>query len=62
MNIRKIIREEIDDDFGWIKEIPAFLPGKGFNEDTICYSEAEDCTVKILEDRIIFSFLSSYGT
>lgn len=55
MNIRKIIREEIDDDFGWIKEIPAFLPGKGFDEDMICYSEAEDCTVKILEDRIIFS-------
>lgn len=55
MNIRKIIREEIDDDFGWIKEIPAFLPGKGFDDDMICYSEAEDCTVKILEDRIIFS-------
>ena len=55
MNIRKIIREEIDDDFGWIKEIPAFLPGKGFSDDMICYSEDEDCTVKILEDRIIFS-------
>ena len=55
MNIRKIIREEIDDDFGWIKEIPAFLPGKGFDDDMICYSEDEDCTVKILEDRIIFS-------
>lgn len=55
MNIRKIIREEIDDDFGWIKEIPAFLPGKGFDDDMVCYSEAEDCTVKILEDRIIFS-------
>ena len=39
MNIRKIIREEIDDDFGWIKEIPAFLPGKGFSDDMICYSE-----------------------
>ena len=54
MNLRKIIREEMEDDFGWIRDIPAFLPGKDF-DNNVCIDEADDCEVTIQDDKIVFN-------
>jgi hypothetical protein len=53
MNIRKIIREEIEDDFGWAKEVNPFQPGKFFDEDDICFDDGT-CEVNINNNEIKF--------
>ena len=54
MKIRKIIREEIEDDFGWAKDIPPLAGGGLFPENEICFDEGDDCMVNINKDSIIF--------
>jgi len=53
MNIRKIIREEIEDDFGWVRNVNPFYPGKFFNEDDVCFDDGT-CPINIDEDGIHF--------
>jgi len=57
MNIKKIIREEIevDPDFKWIDDIPSFIPGKYFEEEDICFDTyGDDCKVNISDDETVF--------
>lgn len=57
MNIRKIIREEIEglSDFDWISGTPDFEPGKYFDDDDMCYNtNGSECKVNINGDEIIF--------
>ena len=54
MNIRKIIREEIEDDFGWVKDIPPFKGGESIPENEICFDEGDVCKVNINKDNITF--------
>lgn len=67
MNLRKIIREEMEDDFGWIRDIPAFLPGKYFDDNNVCIDVDDDCEVTIQDDKIVFNidldeFISRWGS
>lgn len=68
MNIRKIIREEIEDDFGWARDIPPLAGGGLFPENDICFDEGDDCKVNINKDNIIFrialdnDFYNEYST
>ena len=53
--IKKILKEEFEDDFGWAKEVTPFEPGKKFDEDDICFDSGTDCLVNIDKDNITFS-------
>jgi hypothetical protein len=56
--IKKIIREEVEgySDFDWIHEIPSFLPGKYFDEDSVCFNnQGDDCEINIGDDETVFS-------
>lgn len=56
MNIKKIIREEIESsDWEWVKEIPNdFQLGSSFNDDEVCFDSDSDCVVNINKDNITF--------
>lgn len=54
MNIKKIIREEIEDDFGWVRDIPPFKGGDSIPENEICFDGGDDCKVNINKDNITF--------
>lgn len=45
----------MEDDFGWIRDIPAFLPGKDFDYNDVCIDEDDDCEVTIQDDKIVFN-------
>jgi hypothetical protein len=42
------------DDFGWVKEVNPFQPGKFFDEDDICFESNNTCKVNINKDDITF--------
>jgi hypothetical protein len=56
MNIKKIIREEIESsDWDWVKDVPNnFELGSFFNDDDVCFDSDSDCIVNINKDNITF--------
>ena len=62
MNIKKIIKEELDD-FGWVKEIPDYYSfiNKAFYFDPIAYGGDLEYT-KLVEHIKVLDFEPSYST
>lgn len=54
--IRKILKEELGDDFDWIREIPSFELGNLFVDAEVCENSSDDCgvNVNLKDSEIIF--------
>jgi hypothetical protein len=56
MNIKKIIREEIESsDWDWVKDSPVFKVGKFFDEDDLCFDSGDECRINITDDSVTFN-------
>ena len=54
INIKRIIREKLGDDFEWTSEINPFKPGKIFSEHDVCFNSNNNCKININKDNITF--------
>ena len=58
--IKKILREEIDDEFKWIKDTPSYELGDFLTNTEVCYNSNDNCEVNINENNGEFVFVLDY--
>lgn len=52
--IKKILKEDIKDDFEWIKEIPSYELGDFLSDAEVCDNSNNNCEVNINDGEIVF--------
>jgi hypothetical protein len=58
--IKKILKEEIDDEFQWIKDTPSYELGDFLSNTEVCYNSNDNCEININENNGEFVFVLDY--
>jgi len=55
MGLKKMIKEELGDDFNWVKDVTPFKRGSFFDSDTeVCFDSDTSCDINVNQNEIVF--------